>query len=294
MPTHDKSTRLSCVFYKGWYDYIRSCYTEFGEKYAIKLSFAIWDAIFGEDWKTDSETINTYIETSVLPLVEASQKRYQRAIENGSKGGRTKKISEEDWPQIALMRKNRNTQKQIAGHFGVSEDTIGRCPGWKDWRKILEASGAVEDSQQNLPQNPQQNLPQKPQIPPAPQNLYYNYNYDYNEYDNNNVDKDWNYSICKEEYEYRRSIYEKHPMLEQILSLYPNYLSWRSLGADGSYPDKKGWLDKNDPTWWSRNPTAQQRIMAAAAEGYWLPEEALADCPDWQTEITEYEKNKII
>lgn len=283
------------IVYEGWLDYILSCEQEIGPEYAAKLTKAILCAIFGRNYKTDSKMINSYIEGTVLPLSIAAQKRYIGSKENGKKGGAPSLLDENDNLEIAQMRKQKITQKAIAQHFGVSEDTIRRSEGWSNWKELIESQqNLAEPSKTNSDVLPdlQENYRKPGKTPQAPQNLYvYDYVYDnnyVNDYDDNNsfcsliiqrdniVNSKTGEVLAKvNEANYEREDYwdnvtnpvfelQEDPTLAAALTKYPNYLTLPMLNADNSFPDKSGWAFP--PSGAAR----EQQHLDAAALGYRL------------------------
>lgn len=234
-------------------------------------------AAFDRPIKSERPSILNYIGGNILPLIDAARERRQKQVDNGSKGGATKKLTEEDNATIAQMRQQKTTQKEIAQYFGVSEDTIRRSKGWSDWRQITEnTKKPAEPGKTNCEVLPElQDFTAKPsKTPQAPQNLYvYVYDYVYvDEYEN----EECRYTVDLEKKEIKGSeIVEEDlkndPSLRQVLLQYPDYLTFPFTGEDGNCYDKQ-----TGEVIWIGYPGAfhsSRRLefhLEAAAQGYRL------------------------
>jgi len=117
--------RQSTVFYEQWYKIIRELPLKERDK-AFKYIFEY--AFYGiEPEKERDKTSMSYVVFGMAkPNVDSAQKRYDEAKENGQKGGRPKKVTEEVREKITELRKNGMTQKEVAIELGLSLKTIQR------------------------------------------------------------------------------------------------------------------------------------------------------------------------
>ena len=69
--------------------------------------------------------------------IDAANNRYVKAIENGKKGGRPRKI---DYGEVARLHKEGKTQKDIAAELNCSEDSV---------RRILKKQDEYAEEQKN-------------------------------------------------------------------------------------------------------------------------------------------------
>lgn len=116
--------RPSTVFYEQWYKTIKDLPTKERDK-AYKYIFEY--AFYGIEPERDKSPSMSYVIFGMAkPNIDSAQKRYDAATENGQKGGRPKKVTEEVREKIQELRKNGMTQKQVAIELGLSLKTIQR------------------------------------------------------------------------------------------------------------------------------------------------------------------------
>lgn len=116
--------RPSTVFYEQWYKIIKDLPPKEREK-TYKYIFEY--AFYGIEPDKDKTTSMSYVVFSMAkPNIDSAQKRYDAASENGHKGGRPKKVTEEVREKIVKLRKNGLTQKEVAIELGLSLKTIQR------------------------------------------------------------------------------------------------------------------------------------------------------------------------
>ena len=119
--------RPSTVFYEQWYQTIKDFPPKEKEK-AFKYIFEY--AFYGiepEKPERDKTPPMSYVVFSMAkPNIDSAQRRYDAAMENGQKGGRPKKVTEEVQEKIVELRKNGLTQKEVAFELGLSLKTIQR------------------------------------------------------------------------------------------------------------------------------------------------------------------------
>ena len=116
--------RQSTVFYEQWYKIIKDFPPKEKEK-AFKYIFEY--AFYGIEPEKDKTTSMSYVVFGMAkPNIDSAQRRYDAAMENGQKGGRPKKVTEEVLEKIVELRKNGLTQKEVALELGLSLKTIQR------------------------------------------------------------------------------------------------------------------------------------------------------------------------
>lgn len=117
-------TRPSTVFYEQWYQTIKDFPPKEKEK-AYKYIFEY--AFYGIEPVKDKTTSMSYVVFSMAkPNIDSAKRRYDTAMENGQKGGRPKKVTEEVLEKIVELRKNGLTQKEVANELSLSLKTIQR------------------------------------------------------------------------------------------------------------------------------------------------------------------------
>lgn len=87
-----------------------------------------WEAIeglmkygfYGEEPESDNPFINM-VYVQAIPSMRSAKERYEKAVENGKKGGRPTDIKDED---IIKYKSEGKTNKEIADIFGVTEKAI--------------------------------------------------------------------------------------------------------------------------------------------------------------------------
>lgn len=98
-------------------------------------------AATGGDIETDKKSIVNFIHGCCLPNIVAARDRYNKAVEGGKKGGRPKKLNEDDEQVIAQLKEEGKTSKEIGQLFGVSDKTIRRSGGWTKPKEMDKMSG---------------------------------------------------------------------------------------------------------------------------------------------------------
>ena len=132
------------VFYGSWRETLEGYREDFGEDYARE---ALWNLMLmatAGDLETDKKSIIGFVQGACMPNIEAAQDRYEKAQQGGQKGGRPKLLSDLDVKTIAAMRQEGRTAVQIGSTFGVSEKTIRRSEGWKNYKEYNTAADKTD------------------------------------------------------------------------------------------------------------------------------------------------------
>lgn len=221
------------LFYGSWRETLEGFREDFGDAYARE---ALWNLMLmatAGDIETDKKSIIGFVQGACMPNIEAAQDRYERAQQNGQKGGRPSRLTLEDNIVIATMRKEGKKQIEIAKAFNVSADTIRRSEGWQNWQNYTA-------KQQNLLLNEQQNQ-QNPAKPGSKkQNL--------------DIDIDI----------YREKEKDKEKIENGFDYLYDEVLS------DGFLERKNVWIDNLDKNFYEKSRSAQCSFLENL--GYTAPE----------------------
>lgn len=118
------NTRKSAVFYEQWYQIVKDFPLEERDK-AFKYIFEY--AFYGIEPEKDKTNSMSYVVFRMAqPNIDSAQRRYDTALENGNKGGRPKKVTEEVLQKIVELRKQGLTQQEVALEVGLSLKTIQR------------------------------------------------------------------------------------------------------------------------------------------------------------------------
>jgi DNA-binding XRE family transcriptional regulator len=119
--------RASAVFYEQWYQTIKDFAPKERDKaYKYIFEYAFY-GIEPEKPNGDKTPPMSYVVFKMArPNIDSAQKRYDAAIENGNKGGRPKKVTEEVVKKIVELRKKGLTQTEVALEVGLSLKTIQR------------------------------------------------------------------------------------------------------------------------------------------------------------------------
>ena len=116
--------RTSAVFYEQWYQIIKDFPPKERDK-AYKYIFEY--AFYCIEPQRDKTTSMSYVVFGMAkPNIDSAQRRYDAALENGNKGGRPKKVTEEVLKKIIELRKNGLTQQEVANELSLSLKTIQR------------------------------------------------------------------------------------------------------------------------------------------------------------------------
>ena len=99
----DFDVRPSTVFYEEWYNTLQGFTVKERDK-AYKYIFEY--AFYGIEPDIKDKTLPSYVAFRMArPNVDSAQKRYDESKENGKKGGRPKKVTEEVREKIQKLRK---------------------------------------------------------------------------------------------------------------------------------------------------------------------------------------------
>ena len=142
------------VFYGGWREVLEGYREDFGDEYAKETLWNLMLMATAGDIETDKKSIINFVHGACMPNIEAAQDRYEKAQLGGQKGGRPKLLSDLDEKTIATLRKEGRTAVQIGQILGVSEKTIRRSNGWKEY-KTYECAADKTDKTDAKTQNPE-------------------------------------------------------------------------------------------------------------------------------------------
>ena len=142
------------VFYGGWREVLEGYREDFGDEYAKETLWNLMLMATAGDIETDKKSIINFVHGACMPNIEAAQDRYEKAQLGGQKGGRPKLLSDLDEKTIATLRKEGRTAVQIGQILGVSEKTIRRSNGWKEY-KTYECAADKTDKTDTKTQKPE-------------------------------------------------------------------------------------------------------------------------------------------
>ena len=112
------------VFYGSWREVLDGFAEDFGMDYAREALWNLMTCATAGDVDTTKKTILGFVNGCCMPNITAAQNRYAKAVENGKKGGRPKKI---DDIQIALLKEQGHTNKEIADLLGCSVSSVEKA-----------------------------------------------------------------------------------------------------------------------------------------------------------------------
>ena len=141
------------VFYGSWREVLEGFREDFGEEYAKETLWNLMLMATAGDIETDKKSIINFVRGACMPNIEAAQDRYEKAQLNGQKGGRPKLLSDLDDMTIATLRKEGYTAVQIGEKYGVSEKTVRRTNGWKNYKSLsveTDKTDKTDPKTQNL------------------------------------------------------------------------------------------------------------------------------------------------
>ena len=119
--------RLSTVFYEQWYQIMKNFPMKERDKaYKYIFEYAFYGIEPDEPERDKTPPMSYVVFGMAKPNIDSAQRRYDSATENGQKGGRPKKVTEEIREKIIKLRKNGMTQKDVAIELGLSLKTIQR------------------------------------------------------------------------------------------------------------------------------------------------------------------------
>ena len=144
--------RPSTVFYEQWYQIIKDLPPKEKEKaFKYIFEYAFYGITPERDKTKDKTTSMSYVVFGMAkPNIDSAQKRYDAATENGQKGGRPKKVTEEVREKIVELRKNGMTQKEVALELGLSLKTIQRVEKDKSQNHNYNVNDNVNDNDNNV------------------------------------------------------------------------------------------------------------------------------------------------
>lgn len=100
-------------------------------------------------YESDNQVVNSLMSV-FIPNINAAQSRYDRAVENGKRGGRPSSISKEE---IQELKAEGKTQKQIAEMLGLSERTVQRYWNTTEHDKITRQNTTTTRQEHDTRQN---------------------------------------------------------------------------------------------------------------------------------------------
>lgn len=109
------------VFYGSWRETLEGFKEDFGADYAKEALWNLMTLATAGDIETEKKSIIGFITGCVMPNIDAAKKRYDAAVENGKKGGRPKKIDEEE---VIKLKGQGMKNREIAEKLGCSESSI--------------------------------------------------------------------------------------------------------------------------------------------------------------------------
>ena len=132
------------VFYGSWREVLEGFREDFGDEYAKETLWNLMLMATAGDIETGKKSIINFVRGACMPNIEAAQDRYEKAQLNGQKGGRPKLLSDLDDMTIAALRKEGRTAIQIGEKYGVSEKTVRRTSGWKNYKTFSAATDKTD------------------------------------------------------------------------------------------------------------------------------------------------------
>lgn len=106
------------VFYGSWEKILSALPLET----AKEMLWQIKEIGIGKEISTNDPLIKAIIEGSIMPNIKAAQRKYETAVQNGSKGGRPR--LDIDMERVAELKRQGKTNEEIGRALGVSKTTI--------------------------------------------------------------------------------------------------------------------------------------------------------------------------
>lgn len=164
------------VFYRSFYEAIKN----WSDDIRLQCYDALTSYGLNGTYESDNQVVNSLMSV-FIPNIDAAQNRYDKAVENGKRGGRPSSISKEE---IQELKAEGKTQKQIADMLGISERTVRRYWNGQNYRT---QSGHKQDTKRTTGQNSDTNNINNIEEKIGGQNLNNNIN--------NNIKKNINNSV---------------------------------------------------------------------------------------------------
>lgn len=121
------------IFYDDWCDMVNQYYDSGDAEAAYQLTFAIIRLYStGELIKLPRCDLDIMLQYTIKSGLDTQVKHYN----NGTTGGRPKKLSDEDQLKIAELRSQGYTAKEVADVFKIGEATVRRAEGWKNYQNL--------------------------------------------------------------------------------------------------------------------------------------------------------------
>ena len=119
--------RPSTVFYEEWYRIMKDLPIKERDKaFKYIFEYAFYGIEPDQPDRDKTPPMSYVVFRMARPNVDSAQNRYDASKENGSKGGRPKKVTPEVGEKISKLRKSGMTQKEVAIELGLSLKTIQR------------------------------------------------------------------------------------------------------------------------------------------------------------------------
>jgi hypothetical protein len=160
------------VFYGSWREVLEGFREDFGMEYAQETLWNLMLMATAGDIETDKKSIINFVRGACMPNIEAAQDRYEKSQLNGQKGGRPKLLSDLDDVTIATLRKEGRTAVQIGQLLGVSEKTVRRTEGWKNYKDYNCATDKTDKTDPKT-QNPEKDIDIEKEIDKEIESLHF-------------------------------------------------------------------------------------------------------------------------
>lgn len=103
------------------------------EDLKMKLGLAIIE--YGMEGKRPEDPVIAALLQSMIPSIDNSVERFNNNSDNGNKGGRPSKATDEDITQY-LLANPKATAKMVAEEFNMSESAIQKREVWKNRKNL--------------------------------------------------------------------------------------------------------------------------------------------------------------
>ncbi len=117
------------AFYENYY----ASMTLLPEDLKMKLGLAIIE--YGMEGKRPEDPVIAALLQGMIPSIDNSVERFNSNSENGNKGGRPSKATDEDIAAF-LAENPKATAQTIADHFGMSASAVQKREPWKNRKNL--------------------------------------------------------------------------------------------------------------------------------------------------------------